>query len=136
MGFKKLFTFTHIANKHYWSYSCTISMALSWPTNSHTQVRPLNLESSIRAIMLCALSCWKIQANSRNQAKTFTNLVAMWLYKVSNSKSQFPHYNKGSTITLWSTLAWNFTLIIKGACKTSNKNQTPRVWFIIVSPLD
>jgi hypothetical protein len=99
----------------------------SWTTNSQTQVRPLNLGSSMRAIMLCALPRWKIQANSKNRTKTFTNLVAMWLYRVSNSKSQFPHYDKGSIITLWSTLASNFTLIVNAACKTSNINQTPRV---------
>jgi hypothetical protein len=34
-----------------------------------------------------ALSRWKIQAKSKNGAKTFTTLLAMWLYRISNFES-------------------------------------------------
>jgi hypothetical protein len=86
--------------------------------------------SQPQSILLHEISRWKIQANSRNGARTFTNSTAMWLYRISNYESQFPHYNKGLTITLWSTLTCNFTLMVKAACKAFNKNQNPRVWLI------
>ncbi len=98
VGFKKLFTFTSLDSKHYQSYSCTMSMAHSWPTNSQIQVRPLNLGSSMRAIVLCALSCWKIQANNKNGARIFTNSVAMWLYRISNSNHSFHITMKGQLL--------------------------------------
>jgi hypothetical protein len=68
--------------------------------------------------MLCALSHWKFWTKNKNGAKAFTTLVAMQLYRISHSESQFPHCNKGSTIVLRST----------STCKTFDKSQNPWVW--------
>jgi hypothetical protein len=78
--------------------------------------------------MLCALSRWKFWTKSINAVRTFNASTTMQRYKISNFEQQFPHYNKGSTIALQSTLVCNFTLMVKATCETSHKSQNSWGW--------
>jgi hypothetical protein len=100
-------------------YSIT-SLVMSLPISFVIHCNVLNQGSSMKTKMFWTLVLWSAQVKERNGSKTLTTFVAMWAYKISNSKSKSPHYRASWVIDLQLNSTHNVMVMLMATCNASN----------------